>query len=98
MLVARVVHHQVQHDAQPATVRLRDEPVERCIAAEERIDRGVVADVVSDVAARRRVDRGEPQRVDTEVPQVVELGDDPGQVADPVAVAVGEAARVDLVR
>ena len=36
-------------------------------------------------------------RVDAQVAQVVELGGHAGEVADAVAVAVGEAARVDLV-
>ena len=41
--------------------------------------------------------RGEPDRVDAEVAQVGQARADAGEVADAVAVAVGEAAEVDLV-
>jgi hypothetical protein len=57
----------------------------------------VIGDVVAEVEARRRVDRGEPDRVDAEGLDVIEVGDDPGQVADAVTVGVGEAPGVDLV-
>ena len=79
MLVARVVHHEVEDDPHPALVRLGDEPFEVGLRAEDRIDRGVVADVVTDVEAGRRVDRRQPDRVDPETvrPQVVEPIDDP---------------------
>ena len=83
--------------ASPRSWAARDEPVEVVHRAEQRIDRRVVRDVVAEVEARRGVDRREPDRVDPERLEVVEMGRDPGQVADPVAVAVGEAARVDLV-
>ncbi len=81
----------------PRSVRLGDEAIEVGLRAVLRIDRGVIAHVVADVPAGRRIDRRQPDRVDAEALEVVEVGDDPRQVADPVAVAVGEAARVDLV-
>ena len=56
------------------------------------------ADVVADIEPRRGVDRREPHRRRRRGPlEVVEVIDDPGQIADAVAVAVGEAPRVDLV-
>ena len=64
-------------------------------------DPGVVADVVAEVVQRARVDRRQPQGVHVQggigPAQVVEPRHDPGQVADAVAVRIGEAARVDLV-
>ena len=47
--VAGVVHDQVEHDPDPAPVRLRDEAVEVRLRPEERIDPFVVADVVAEI-------------------------------------------------
>jgi hypothetical protein len=57
----------------------------------------VVADVVAVVVLGARVDRREPDDVDTQRLEVVEVVDDPAQVAHAVAVGVGEAAWIDLV-
>jgi len=65
--------------------------------AEERVDVLVVADVVAVVVLRRLVDRGEPEHVDAELGQVVQMVDDAAQIAHAVAVGIREAARVDLV-
>jgi alpha-N-acetylglucosamine transferase len=40
----------------------------------------------------------EPERLDAEPVQVVELAEDAAQVSDPVSVRVGERARIDLIR
>ena len=61
------------------------------------MDREEVGDVVAAVAQRRRVHRQEPQAVDAEPLQVVELLDQPAEVAEAVVVPVEEAADVDLV-
>ena len=65
--------------------------------AEGGVDRAVVGDVVAGVGQRRRVPGVEPEGVDAEVAEVGQPVEDAGQVADPVAVGVGEAADVDLV-
>ena len=97
--VAGVVHDEVEDDPHAAPMRLRDEPVEIGLAPEQRIDARMVGDVVAEVPAGRWIDRREPDGVDPEAvgAEMVEVGDDPGQVADPVAVGVREAPRVDLV-
>ena len=97
MEVARVVEDEVEDHPEPALVRGRDQPVEVVERPEHRIDRRVVGDVVADVEPRRRVDRRQPERIDPERLEMVEMGEDARQVADPVTVAVGEAPRVDLV-
>src|SRR3954447_21899747 len=61
------------------------------------MDREEVGDVVAAVAERRLVHRQEPDAVDAEPLQVVELVDQSAEVARPVVVAVVEAADVDLV-
>ena len=65
--------------------------------AEQRVDVAVVRDVVAVVVLRRGVEGGDPHRVHAEVGEVGQPLRDAGHVADAVAVAVGEAADVDLV-
>ena len=66
-------------------------------AAEQRVDVARVGDVVAVVGHRRHHDRVQPDRVDAEAAQIVEVGSDAVEVADAVAVAVAERARIDLV-
>ena len=56
-----------------------------------------VRDVVAAVAQRARVERQQPDAVDADLLQVVELVGEPAEVAGAVVVAVVEAAQVDLV-
>src|SRR5438445_2472937 len=58
----------------------------------------VVGDVVPPVMVRRRERRADPEGVDTEPLQMVELRDEPRQVADPVAVRIGVGAGIHLVQ
>ena len=81
----------------PARVRLGDEPAEQAEIAERRVDVVEVGDVVPAVALRRRVERQQPERGDAELLEVVELRDQPGEVAPAVVGAVEEGAHVELV-
>ena len=97
MLVGRVVDDQLGDDADAALVRLVHEALEVLDRAVARMDALVVRDVVAVVAQRRRIEGQQPQRVDAEPLQVVELARQPGKVADAVVVAVEEGADVRLV-
>ena len=57
----------------------------------------VLGDVVAVVAARRGIERQQPDRVDAELGDVVELGDQAGEVADAVIVRIEERLHVQLV-
>ena len=57
----------------------------------------VVGDVVAAVGQGGRVERTQPDRVDTQSGQVGHPGGETGEVADTVSVAVGEAARIHLI-
>src|SRR5207248_7452905 len=61
------------------------------------IDIDVVGDVVAVVAQGRREERKHPEAGDAEVLEVVELGEQAGEVADAVCVGVHEGADVELV-
>jgi hypothetical protein len=97
VLVGRVVRHHVDDDAQAELVGAGDEGVGVREGAEERVDVAVVGDVVTCVGLRRCVEGREPDRVDAEPAEVVQVRRDAGQVADAVAVAVGPRPGVDLV-
>ena len=97
VLVGGVVDHQVHDQLHAAGVQLRRaaRPGRRGCRTAGRCP--VVADVVAVVVHRRAVDRGQPDHVHAETVQVVDVADDAAQVADAVAVGVGEAAGIDLV-
>ena len=64
---------------------------------EERVDGPVVGDVVAAVGLRRGVEGREPDGVDAQLGEVRQPLGGPAQIADAVAVAVGEGAHVHLV-
>ena len=97
MLVARVVHDEVDDHADAALVRLVEEEAEVVDGADLRVHAGVVGDVVPVVAQRAREERRDPQAVDAQPLQVVELLDQAAEVAGAVGVGVAERADQDLV-
>ncbi len=84
----------IAHAAPVGSVDELDEVAE---VAEFRQHLQEVADVVAAVAQRRLVDRQQPQAVDAQPLQVVELGREAPQVAGAVAVGIGEPADQHLV-
>ena len=76
----------------------RDQLVEVLERAERRVHGGEVGDVVAPVLVRRGHRRIEPDAVDPQPFEVVEVRDHAAQIADPVAVGVRERARIDLVQ
>ena len=97
VLVAGVVHDEVDDHADVALVRLVEEVVEVLDGAGLGKDVGVVGDVVAAVAQGRGEERRHPQAVDAQPVQVVELLGQAAEVADAVAVGVLERPHQDLV-
>ena len=62
--------------------------VEVCQAAEAWIDNAVVCDVIAEINRQRRVDGGDPDRVDPRADKIVEPPPDPHEVADAVVIGV----------
>ena len=93
----RVVHDQIGHDAHAALVRCVDQRLQVVHRPVVRMYAEEVGDVVAAVAHRGRVDGKQPDAVDPEPLEVVQLVDDAADVAVAVAVGVVEAADVDLV-
>src|SRR5438094_182278 len=97
MGVGGVVHHQIGDDAQAAIVRGVEEFLEVLHGAVRRKDAVEVGDVVAVVTQRRGIHRQDPQAVDAEVVQIVELAGEPREVTDAVAVGVHEGLHVHFV-
>jgi hypothetical protein len=92
-----VVHHHVGDDPDAPAVGLVEEPgdvVDVTRLGQHRVE---LADVVAAVAQRRLVEGQEPQAVDAQPFEVVELLRQAGEVAEPVAVRVEEPAYGHLV-
>ena len=97
MVGGGVVHDEVGDHAHAALVRLLDELAEVVHRPVVGVEGEEVRDVVAAVAQRRLVHRQQPEAVDAEPLEVVELVDQAAEVARAVVVPVEEPADVDLV-
>src|SRR5947199_8217881 len=88
MLVRGVVDDEVDQDTDAAAVGLTHELDEIAAGAEARINAVVVRNVVAVVAARRGLERRQPDGVDPERLEVVEPPAQPLEVAPAVAVRI----------
>ena len=82
MLIGGVVHHQLGDHPHAARVRRGDEALDIGQRAVVRMHAAIVGDVVAVVEARRGIERQQPDRVDPEIGDVVELGEQAGEIAD----------------
>ncbi len=97
MLVGRVVDDQLGDDLQAPPVRFLDELAEVLERAVVGMDVGVIGDVVAVVAQWRRIEGQQPDGVDAQLLDVVELLRQAGEIADAIAVGVLERLDVHLV-
>ncbi|MCE3291052.1 MAG: hypothetical protein K0R83_3064 [Caulobacter sp.] len=97
VFVAGVGQDLVEEQLHAALVGPVDDGLQVVHRAVVGVDAVVVADVVAPVAVGRGVDRREPDGVDAERGDVVEFAEHPRQVAMAVAIAVEEAADVDVI-
>ena len=97
VLVGGVVQHQIHDDADVPFFCLGNQAVHVGKGAEHGVNVLIVGDIVAVVVLGGLEHRGQPDGVDAQFLQIVQLGDDAGNVAQPVAVAVAEAAGVDLI-
>ena len=78
-------------------VRVGDQLLRLGQRAEGRVDVPVVGDVVTAVGHRRGKPGGEPDRVDAQIGQIRQLLSNPVEIADSVAIAIGETANINLI-
>ena len=86
MFVGGVAKHLVEEDPQAPVVGGVEQMLEVLRRAVIGLHAFEVSDVIAPVAVGRGVDRREPDPVDAEAPDIVQLGLDAGQVTLPVAV------------
>jgi hypothetical protein len=92
-----MVDDQIGDDPDAALMRRRGQGLEVLDDADGRVDLAEVGDVIAVVLQGRLVDRHQPEAVDPELAQVVELLDQPAQVAVAVAARIVEAADIGFV-
>ena len=97
MLVGGVVDDELDEDLHVALVSGGEEELEVFDGAVAGVNGGVVGDVVAVVAQGRGEEREKPEAGDAQVLEVVETGDETGEVADAVRVRVLEGADVQFV-
>ena len=97
VLVGGVVHHQVHNQLHAPAVAGVPQALPVLHGAEFLHDLLVPGDVVAVVVVGGLIDRREPDGVYAQLFQIVQFLQHPGQVADPVAVGIAEAAGVHLV-
>jgi len=97
VLVGGVIDDEFGDDPQTPPLGLGDEAPKVLHGPEIGIDGAVVGDVIAVVAARRGVERQQPQRGDAEVLQIIELFSQSSEIADAVIVAVGKGLDVKLI-
>lgn len=97
MLIRGVIWYQVEHDADAVPMSLRNQPVEARQRSEVGMHVAVVTDIVTPIPQWRRIDGAQPDRIDAEPRQIVEVRDDAIEVADAVTIRIRETARIDLV-
>src|SRR5579863_5436306 len=97
MLIRRVIRNKIQDQPKTALMRRLKQVIEILHGAEDGIDAAVVGDVVSKVGHGRRIDGGDPYRIDAEIDEIVEAIANAPQIADAVAVTVLKRSRIHLI-
>ena len=92
-----MVGHEVEQNLKPPPMGLHKQVVEVCQRTEAWIDVAIVGNVIAEINHRRRVDGGDPDRVDPKADKIFEPPPDPREVADAVVVGVLKGTWVDLI-
>src|SRR5574339_343376 len=97
MLIRGMVEHEIGNDSHAAAMRLIQKPTDvsqRAVLAE---DPSIVGHVVAVVSQRRREKREEPDAVDSQPLQIVQLLREAGKVSDAVLVPVEKGLHRKLI-
>jgi hypothetical protein len=74
-----------------------EQRLELAQAAEQRINRRVVGNVVAEIDHRRGKDRRQPDRINAKFGKIRQARDDAGEIADAITVPVLKRTRINLV-
>ena len=97
MLVRCMGPYLIDYDLKAKRMRARNQRIELCHGAKHGINGVVVTHVIPKIALGRGEKRREPNAVNAQPRDVIELGGHTPQVSNPIAIGIGKAARVDLI-
>ena len=97
VLVGGMVDHQLGDDADAEPVGFLDQLLHVVEGAVLGMHRGVFGDVVAVILARRGIERQQPDRVDAQLGDIGQPGDQAGKIPDAVVVRIEERLHVELV-
>ena len=97
MTIGSMIRDIVEQELHATAMDIVQQGVEFRHGAEDRVDIGIVADIVAEIRHRRRIDRRNPDGIDAQPLKIIELLTNATEVTDAIAVAVHEGARIDLV-
>ena len=97
MLIGGVVGDKVQDELEVALVGLMEQGVQILKGPEERMDIGVIGNVIAKIGHRRWIDRRKPDSVNAEPAQVIQLAGDSREISHPIAIAIEKTPRVNLI-
>src|SRR5215467_8960951 len=97
MLVGGMVRHIIQDDLQVALMCLLKQGIQVLQGSKERIDTGIIANIIAEIGHGRWEDGRKPDGVNAEPVQVVQLAGDTREISYAICVAIEKAAWVDLI-
>src|SRR6266566_9755095 len=97
MLIGGMIGHIVHDELAVTLVRLLKQGVQVRQGSKERMDIGVIANIIAEIGHGRGVDGRKPDGINTEPLQVVQLAADTRQIPYPIAIAIEKTARVNLI-
>src|SRR3954452_14145468 len=97
MLVGRVVRHEVEDHAQPAPMHFVEQAIELLHRSEDRMNSAIIRYVIAEVRHGRGINWRDPDRIDTQIHQVIDAAANAIQIADSIPVAVLKRPRIDFI-
>src|ERR1700723_974711 len=92
-----MIQNKIHDDADVVLLRFLREMLEVFQGSIHRVDIFVIRDVIAEIELRRWITRRNPNGIHAEVFQVIEFRGDAVEVADAIAIAVGEAAGINFI-
>ncbi|MNM88468.1 hypothetical protein D3C81_1006850 [compost metagenome] len=92
-----MIDNQVQNNLHSACVHLLQQLIEILHTSELFHDGLIVRDVIPVIIIGRLEDRTDPNHIDSEVVQIIKLGNDSLKITNTISIAVHETPRVNLI-
>ena len=97
MFIGAVVDDKIHKDTDIPSVSLPEEFIHVFHSAEPRIYIVIIRDIISLVSERGDVNRTQPDDIDAQIPEIIQLADNTLKISYAVSVAVTEAFRINLI-